>query len=90
MKIRKPAYLIQPRGLRARLAMQALTPALPIRVPASRVSIIMPAPKERPDLWRTDARNRPNPPSAQGQSTARQQADETLFRLWNEVTGVRP
>lgn len=28
MKIRKPAYLIQPRGLRARLAMQALTPSL--------------------------------------------------------------
>lgn len=90
MMIRKPAFRKTPHGLSARLAMQALTPALPIRVPSSRVTIIPPIQRERPDLWRTDARNRPNPPSAQGQSAARRQADETFTQIWNEVMGARP
>lgn len=81
MKIRKPPYLIQPRGLRARLAMQALTPTL--RPKPRRTLARTEPPVFTPYVYQSGvsivAGKRPLSP--EGQARAREEFEQAMMRV---------
>lgn len=82
MKIRKPAYLIQPRGLRTRLAMQALTPTLRPKPRRTLARTDVPASIERGSLIvKAPVQAIKRPLSPEGQARARAEFEQAMIRV---------